>query len=589
MSLTSAAVFALLATQSLGMSVTPSKPIAPHIDAIELFSKVATSDPVYAQECWEKQAVTGFSLAQQAQQAKETQEKPGAGVVGMEPAAFKTYVEVLNDGFMEADCVKDYMYEHGDKFGNNKFKYELGDGARVSIVHYNLHVAKPDRKPMTKDVCFKFCRTVPDMAFFGVTRGRTCYCTPYYKPMSGASGRCTVPCEGGGGSCGGPDKSTIWAMHMCNDTPKQLTKATDKAEPVNAAFTAKALFTKQLAVAMDIAANVVQVSFGTVGDTSATNLAQAAKVFGGDLLHKSEDALLSIAVGDPLVTLARNTTLPELAAGNSSVAEAEDLIDKLDAYADKAKKGVDDLSVLNAQATHEEVLKSAMGYRGVMYFVQRLYASASTTCSGTALAKPIVGGTEDTCATACDSHIAPVKCVGYQFFQSLTPGQNLCFLFSKLKTATYYQGCGLPASASFLQADQGAPPYLSKCMAKLTVFQGTTLAVDKSGKCKQCLKKVTEANRCYAAPPPRRLISVGDKIVAKFPPYRGKSDDAWFAGTVTSISSTTCSIAYEDGDSSSDVRVNEVLYAPSRAALWGKGALRGNNLKPDGAEQVRFQ
>jgi len=158
------------------------------------------------------------------------------------------------------------------------------------------------------DVCFKFCRSVPDMAFFGITRGRTCYCTPYYKPMSGASGRCTLPCEGGGGMCGGPDKSTIWAMHMCGDTIKQMVKATAKADPINTAMLAKAVFTKQLAVDMDIASNVIQVSFGTVGDTAATNLAQAAKVFGGDLLHASEDALLDIAVGNATLAAARNAS-----------------------------------------------------------------------------------------------------------------------------------------------------------------------------------------------------------------------------------------------------------------------------------------
>jgi len=292
-------------------------------------------------------------------------------------------------------------------------------------------------------------------------------------------------------------------------------KATAKADLVNTAMSAKAVFTKQLAVDMDIASNVIQVSFGTVGDTAATNLAQAAKVFGGDLLHASEDALLDIAVGNATLAAARNASGNNKKKTKASVAEAEDMIDKLDALALKAKAGVASLAVLDKQATHTEVKKSAMAYRGVMYFVSRLYASASSTCSGKALAKPLVGGTEDTCATACDSHIAPVKCVGYQFFQSLTPGQNLCFLFSKLKTATYYQGCGLPASASFLQANQGAPPYLSKCMAKLTVFQGTTLAVDKSGKCKQCLKKVTEANRCYAAPPKKKKKSWRDKVNQK--------------------------------------------------------------------------
>jgi len=36
-----------------------------------------------------------------------------------------------------------------------------------------------------------------------------------------------------------------------------------------------------------------------------------------------------------------------------------------------------------------------------------------------------------------------------------------------------------------------------KCMAKLSKFEGTTLKPDPSGKCKQCLKKLVDAQRCY--------------------------------------------------------------------------------------------
>merc|ERR1719272_1812128 len=102
-----------------------------------------------------------------------------------------------------------------------------------------------------------------------------------------------------------------------------MMKAQAKADPINAAMSVKALFTKQLAVDMGIASNVIQVSFGTVGDTAATNLAQAAKVFGGDLLHASEDAMLDIAVGDATLAAAYDIAPPAKNATNATVAQAE--------------------------------------------------------------------------------------------------------------------------------------------------------------------------------------------------------------------------------------------------------------------------
>jgi len=44
-----------------------------------------------------------------------------------------------------------------------------------------------------------------------------------------------------------------------------------------------------------------------------------------------------------------------------------------------------------------------------------------------------------------------------------------------------------------------APPNIGqvKCMAKLSKFEGTTLKPDPSGKCKQCMKKLVNAQRCY--------------------------------------------------------------------------------------------
>lgn len=73
---------------------------------------------------------------------------PGAG---MDPDAIQPF-QVFKDGFYPVDCVDDYMFAHGDKFGDNKFSYKLGEVSGVSIVHYSMHVAKEDREPMTHDV-----------------------------------------------------------------------------------------------------------------------------------------------------------------------------------------------------------------------------------------------------------------------------------------------------------------------------------------------------------------------------------------------------------------------------------------------------
>merc|ERR1740117_2455677 len=119
---------------------------------------------MYKQDCWKSRPV---SLMQ----------NPGAGIDD-----FKPFERVEKDGFSSVGCFKDYMFSHGDKFGDNKHDYALGGVSNVSIVHYADHVAKEDRKAMTEKVCFEFCRTVPDMLFFGVTNGREFYCAPYYKP-----------------------------------------------------------------------------------------------------------------------------------------------------------------------------------------------------------------------------------------------------------------------------------------------------------------------------------------------------------------------------------------------------------------------
>lgn len=141
----------------------------------------------------------------------------------MHPEDIEPFQMVTKDGFLMTACVKDAMLEHGDKFGNNKFKYKFESTSNVSVVHYAEIIPKEDRKQMTIDRCFDFCRTVPNMVYFGLHAGRDCYCTPYYKPMPGDSSNCDETCEGDPSQmCGGKVQSSVFEMHSCANTRSEL-------------------------------------------------------------------------------------------------------------------------------------------------------------------------------------------------------------------------------------------------------------------------------------------------------------------------------------------------------------------------------
>jgi len=132
---------------------------------------------------------------------------------------------------------------------------------------------------------------------------------------------------------------------------------------------------------------------------------------------------------------------------------------------------------------------SLIQYYPTMYYVDKQFEEMPMTCSGDLAAKPIIGQSKDGCAAACDSNIH--SCVGFQHFNK--GGHDLCFLLSNFKTGFYYTGCG----KSFLQAGADKAPFEAGCYAKLSKFVGTTLKPNPSGKCKQCFKELTKANRCY--------------------------------------------------------------------------------------------
>merc|ERR1719379_2981889 len=211
--------------------------------------------------CWMKYPIAMTQLA--AKVYKFNQTLPGAGIKVAEQEGYGT---VTKDGFYGVSCIKDYMYHHGDIDGPNKHEYEIGSSSNVSIVHYNMLVPSEDQQPMTAEVCFEFCRTVPDMLFFGLTAGRECYCLPFFKQMAGDSSKCDAVCEGNPTTmCGGMAKSNIFGMHFCDSTAEDLGDAATKASDFLEEGKPMAESAMEDAEALQTAAADAQDAFGKAG------------------------------------------------------------------------------------------------------------------------------------------------------------------------------------------------------------------------------------------------------------------------------------------------------------------------------------
>jgi len=428
----------------------------------------------YKNDCFLRRPVTGLLQT-------KVDYVPGAGIKDFTP--FDT---VLKDGFMEIDCVKDYMYNHGDKFGDNKHDYKLEDVSNVSIVHYEDHVKKEDRKPMTQAVCFEFCRTVPNMGFFGIMNGRGCYCAPYYRQMAGDSSQCDAPCPGDNSiMCGGKSKSSVFALHNCESTERDLKASDSKAAELAGTMDSNVKDAVKASKDMQKAAAALQKSFGGVGDSGATGLMQKAKQSAGKLVHSAEDVE---ELSKELKELSKKAKAIKNFKDSAEVTEAERIMENVDASVAKSSAANAKLeSQIELANPSPDTKGAAEEYFPIMYFVDKKYESVPSTCSGDAVAEPIVGESPDGCASACNRNFQ--TCVGFSYFAP----EKLCFLFSKFSTAFYYTGCG---KAAFLQGGKAKPADVT-CYAKLSRFEGTSLKPDGSGKCKECLRKATKADRCY--------------------------------------------------------------------------------------------
>jgi len=295
--------------------------------------------------------------------------------------------------------------------------------------------------------------------------------------MESDSSQCDAVCEGEKTlMCGGKSKSSIFAMHMCASTGEDLSTRSGTAGSLKASMDAKVTTAKGLSDDMQNMGAKLQKTYGAVGDSGASGLMQAAKASAGTLVHKAEDA---DAVAVKLGGLVKSANGLKDFTDPATVTKAERIMEDIDETVASGEAVTDELDALTDLASPQEVSAgAAKQYSPVMYFVDKEFDSVPTTCAGDSVGEPITGLSEDGCASACDANIH--SCVGFQYFKD--SGKQLCFLFSKFSTGFYYTAKGCKAEA--------------KCFAKLSKFEGTTLKANPSGKCAQCFKELTKADRC---------------------------------------------------------------------------------------------
>merc|ERR1719453_2930547 len=252
-------------------------------------------------------------------------------VYGEEP-----YVTVLKDGWFEVGCYFDRLLTAGDKFGNDADQYKMGatESVNVSIALYDELILDDEKESMTPTVCFEFCRTLPDMVYFGIANGGYCYCAPYYHPKPGDESKCDAPCPGENTVvCGNmKGKSSIFEMHLCDDVAEDLATAMGAAKDAMDYYMETALFAKELGEKMAASGKAVQTAMeasksltqGFMAESESYETCLAAYKLGKD--HEGADMTSS---------------------GNAIAAE----------HATKDMKKTVGAVVSGASATHDEIIK----------------------------------------------------------------------------------------------------------------------------------------------------------------------------------------------------------------------------------------
>jgi len=352
---------------------------------------------------------------------------------GVEP-----FMNVYRDGFWSVGCISDEMVKTGDKYGDGKFDYKIRESANTSLVYYSEIVEGDKKESMTPQVCFEFCRTMPDMQFFGLIYGRECYCEHYYKKTTG-EGTCDLPCEGEASSiCGGKQLSSIYQMHACegglaadmadlssevDTTIDTLTSAHDDVDAIGAAMQSSAEKLESYA------------------EGCASSLNQAAKVAAGPLIHAADDCL---ELSEEMSSASSDYDGLGLALEGSLSFDDRKAVEE---YMEKAKSQIDAAEQAIAAAkeladeSSPEVAEYDPTFVPVMRQITPEMAPKMSVCNGAMTGLPKVGLSLLECADACDMEAPKASeeyCMYYQYFEFAGEEQPLCFLFSEITEVTTF-------------------------------------------------------------------------------------------------------------------------------------------------------
>jgi len=373
------------------------------------------------------------------------------------------HLSIYKDGFWSVGCRLDAMQLEGDKYGDEAQSYDLGRSANTSIVRYKDILERENQKDMTPQVCFDFCRTVPEMQFFGLVHGRDCYCMHYYRDTAGGSGVCDLPCDGDSSSiCGGEHKSSIYQMHSCEGGLEQdVTDAmADLSEVTSAVGEAKGS-TEEVAGMMQASGDFLE----GLAEATASPLAQEAKVAAGPLTRAAEDLAtlegqMSEASGEGESLQGMDTSSFEnRKKAEEALSHSEDLMDAADEALPAAEEWV--------EKTSPDV-ELGEGFNNTFVPILRQVEAdlerRQSVCTGDLTGSPLVGLSYDACTSVCDS-LAPSSsedhCIAVQYFDF--PGEApLCFMYKALTELTVfdcdYEGDGASEPPAQTEGDAEESP-----------------------------------------------------------------------------------------------------------------------------------
>jgi len=363
-----------------------------------------------------------------------SQKEPGAGIDASDHST-----KVYKDGYYHVNCMHDNMEMVADKHGDNRHSYQIT--TNVSIVRYTDAIERDSREKMTPRVCFNFCRTVPDMLFFGLANGRDCYCTPYYTKAPG-DGVCDLPCDGDSSkTCGGKTMMNVYEMHMCANTEEDMGKSLAIANDVHTQSERLSDYGFWAAHQLERTATKLAYVSNEGGDMTTHDYAQQVKEYAGKILHAAEDTwacnqllMRFILTGHGMI--GNDFSIPDnIYAAEQNNRDAE----KQAAECKEIAKVSNDLNTAVFPKILEEDLKTGGSrlFEPIMNSVNRwdkleteditTAAGAQTTCGGALAAKPMMGLSVSECAEACNMN-APMSaddfCVAFNHYE-LTFSANI--------------------------------------------------------------------------------------------------------------------------------------------------------------------